>query len=746
MTDIIKTQNNVPVRYADMNDGTFAEVTSSVANNVLTKFRAGFETWPSDEWIEEKSSGDIITVDGNTMGASYAVISIDPLTAGSESYIETVESFNMPVEIAAGLHVSQVSYGQDLSIEFIDRDQIYPVIPGFLPFVVEILIASITQTTTTLSVSTLQPHNLSAGARIGIKNCSDARVNYPAIVVASVTSPTSFTVTGGPNGALPSQTVTDPVGAKGIVYARPALSGSKNGASLHLEASTTLGFLYTRSNSGDALPFASGSGNSLTARQAVVIGSAASNQISGSLPYSYSFAPTTEYRLTALSDRVQWSDSAIDSITASNNLMLRNQVTPQATKSYAVRIKARKEASATIPIGQIITVEKTGTTTATVTMDRPHNLTTGDLVFGYGVREVGPGFYPALSTAAAVTVLTPTTFTVVWGTAATNVSYGGYISKVNAACPQAGALTMSIQSAQKTTLADFQQQIVLVGSANWSGISIGDYVNIVGCRDNTTGASIGIDGAWKVANISTTNLTLVDIIGSSPVISDFSLVNCGGAIIKRTDLRVSYVRVFDYERLRVELLPRPTGDISMSVPVAVNNVPAVSVSGTPAVTLSGTANAVGGGAAHDAAIAGNPVRIGGRAVTANYTAVATGDAADLIATTVGAQITKPYAIPEAGFNASLALTTTTAVAIAAAAGAGIKRHLTACQAINTGAAAVDLIILDGVTERWRLTLPINVPVFFAFPTEVTTTANTALNANLSAAGTVRANFQGYTAP
>ena len=94
----------------------------------------------------------------------------------------------------------------------------------------------------------------------------------------------------------------------------------------------------------------------------------------------------------------------------------------------------------------------------------------------------------------------------------------------------------------------------------------------------------------------------------------------------------------------------------------------------------------------------------------------------------------------------MSLTTTTAVAIAAAGGANIKRHLTACQAINTGAAAVDLIILDGTTERWRLTLPVNVPVCFDFPTEITTTANTALNANLSAAGTVRANFQGYTAP
>lgn len=107
--------------------------------------------------------------------------------------------------------------------------------------------------------------------------------------------------------------------------------------------------------------------------------------------------------------------------------------------------------------------------------------------------------------------------------------------------------------------------------------------------------------------------------------------------------------------------------------------------------------------------------------------------------TVG--LSKPYS--DVCWSASLSLTTTTPTAIALVL-SGLKRYLTALQAINTGASAVDLIILDGTTERWRLTLPVNVPVIVPFPTELTVTASTALNANLSAAGTVRANFQGYT--
>ncbi len=159
-----------------------------------------------------------------------------------------------------------------------------------------------------------------------------------------------------------------------------------------------------------------------------------------------------------------------------------------------------------------------------------------------------------------------------------------------------------------------------------------------------------------------------------------------------------------------------------------------------------TSGSVSGTATHDTAITGGPVRIGGRAVSADYTAVGSGDAADLICTRVGAQIVKPYAIPETEWGASLALTATAAVAVQAAAAAGLKRHMTGFWAINTGAATVDLILLDGATERVRYPLPVNVPVALTFPTGLVLTAATALNAALSAAGTVRLNAHGYTAP
>jgi hypothetical protein len=559
------------------------------SSNISSKFRETFETWPSSSWNQSKASGDIITVDGNALGASYLVISVDPLSSGTESFVDTVQSFQMPIELAIGAHLSQNAWGQDASIEFIDRDFI-------TPSVADIEIASITQATTTLTVDTVLPHNLAVGKRIGIRDCSNAVANYPSLVIATVNSPTQFTCTGGPNSTIPSQTITNPVGAKGFVYFRPALSNSRNGSSLHFESSTaTLGFIYGRASAGDAIAFGSGSGNAINARQATTVGTTASVALVSS-PFTYSWTPTNEYRLTMMADRLQWSDALIDSVAASTNRLLRTQVVPNPSKDYFLRLKVRTEPSTTKPSAQIVTVSKAGATTATVTTDVPHGLVTGDLVIGYGVRDTGTGFYPALTTPAAVTVLTPTTFTVVWGTAATNTSYGGFVCKVNAACPLPGAISQSIQSAVKTTLVDGQSQIVLVGSANWSGFFVGDYVNLLGVRDTATGASIGIDGAWKVANISTTSLTLVNIPGNSPTVADFSIINCGGGVIKRTDFRISYARIFDFDRERVEILPRPTGDIANAAPVAVQNTPAVTVSsGTittvSAVTAAGTPTA-----------------------------------------------------------------------------------------------------------------------------------------------------------
>jgi hypothetical protein len=192
------------------------------------------------------------------------------------------------------------------------------------------------------------------------------------------------------------------------------------------------------------------------------------------------------------------------------------------------------------------------------------------------MRDQAAASFPNLVTATAVVAApTPTTFTIVVGTASTVTSYGGYVAKVQGGnlMSALGALTMAAQSATITS-----GILTLVGSAAWSGVLIGDFVELVGVRDSATGASLAIDGAWRVRDIATTNLVL-EYVGSGTVPTTLTTTNCGGGVIKRTDLRISFLRVFDFERERVEMMSRPSGDIANSVGVSVNNTPGVAQSG-----------------------------------------------------------------------------------------------------------------------------------------------------------------------
>lgn len=553
-----------------------------VPQNIVTKFRDAFESYtPGINWRETKGSGDLIYVDGNAAAASYLTISKDPLTAGNESSIASILTFTMPIELAFGVSLSQRTLGQEFSFEIVDTQ-------GVLPDVPDLEISSITQTTTVLTVDTVLPHGLSVGKSIGIRDCSNLVANYPAIVVASIPTPTQFTATAGPGGTIASQTITNPTGVKGFVYFRERLGRAQNGLSEIFEsASGTAASLYIRSEAGDALPSGTVAGS-----HSVAVGTTAPVQIVNSA-YQYAFTPTTEFRFFTQADRVQWADSAVDAIAQTSNRLLRTQVCPDPDVSYRLRVRANNNKSLTVPTAQIVTAVKTGTTTATITTDVPHNLTLGDPVVIYGIQNQAATAFPNLLTATAVaSVIDSTNFTIIIGTAATVTSYGGYVAKVNGGnlMSALGGIAQAIQSATLSTLVDGTRQLVLVGSANWAGLSIGDGVNVLGCRNIVDGATIGVDGVWKVANTATTNLTLVPLPGNTPI-ADFTIVNCGGAVIKRTELRLSFVRIFDYERQRVEMLARPIGDIAASVPTVIQGgtLPAVTTVSTVSTVTSVTA-------------------------------------------------------------------------------------------------------------------------------------------------------------
>jgi hypothetical protein len=543
--------------------------------NITTKFREAFEALSAEHWATVTGSGDIVQVDGNTAGASYLDISKSPYVAGNETTLETVTTFNMPVEIAFGAHRSQATLGQEFSFEFVDTGT-----P--LPDIADLAITSITQTTTVLTIDFAAPHGLVPGKAIGVRDCSNQLANYPALVVASIPSPTQITATAGPGGTITSQTITNPAGAKGFVFFRERFGRASNGVSQIFEnATATSSAFYVRSEAGDSLP-----SGTIAGAHGVTVGTTASVQLVNT-PYAYAFAPTTEYRIMVQADRVQWSDAAVDAVAQTSNRLLRTQIVPDPSETYKFRIRANNSKSLSIISGKVVSVTKTGTTTGTFNAPA-HGLVTGDLITYYGNSNAAAAFFPNLTAATAVTVVDANTFTAVIGSGTTGGGYGGIYSKVQGGNILPGVNNNSAVNATLSTLTGGTRQLVLTGAASWSGLLIGDIVEVVGVSNVTDGALLGVDGTWRVANSVTAALTLTPATAAvaAGLPADFALTNSGGAIVKRTCLRVSFVRIFDYERERVEMLARPTGDISGAAPVTVQNVPAVTVSSGTITTVS----------------------------------------------------------------------------------------------------------------------------------------------------------------
>lgn len=229
-----------------------------------------------------------------------------------------------------------------------------------------------------------------------------------------------------------------------------------------------------------------------------------------------------------------------------------------------------------------------------------------------------------------------------------------------------------------------------------------------------TNAALGVTGggveatALRVTLASdSTGLVSVDDNGGSLTVDGTLAVTQSGAWSLSANQSVNVAQINGVTPLMGNGV---TGTGSQRVTIASDNTAfTVNIGTMPNVTLAaGTnTNEVVGDAAHDAAIAGNPVRIGARALSADFTAVATGDTTDVIASLLGKQIVLPYALPGSSWNyaaASGGIVNTTGVSAKAAAGAGIRNYVTHVDVVNGHATvSTDVQIRDGAsgTVLWR---------------------------------------------
>lgn len=267
------------------------------------------------------------------------------------------------------------------------------------------------------------------------------------------------------------------------------------------------------------------------------------------------------------------------------------------------------------------------------------------------------------------------------------------------------------------------------------GFSTGDSVTVADVS--------GVPGANGTFAITVIDANSFDLVGSS---FSGAYVNTGWASVSRnlapassTDVKVQFVTIADYAELTTEITAG-RGQSVAGQGLGVNVLSTVA----PSVT------AVGGQARNTSGAV--PV-LAATGYSANPSAVTTGRGVDLLATLIGALVTKPYAIPEADWQYAAAaggITTTTDVAIKAAAAAGIRNYVTSIDVRNAHATmATEVVIKDGATVIWRQLLPaaMAAPVEITFPTPLKGSAATALNlACLTTGAQVYVNAQGFSAP
>jgi len=557
-------------------DSSLTTINSSILSapaNVTTALRDSFQTFVNGvNWNLSLGSGDIVQVDGNSGGASYLVISKDPLTANTETSITSTATFTIPTELTTGISMSQRTLGQELSVEIVSSDtQNTP--PANLA------ISSIQQAGTTLTVTTSTAHGLVPGSRIGIFGVTngvtgDSRANYPALVVATITSTVTFTCNATPIGALSNQTF-GPF-SFGTVYVRSALGYAQDGMSFIFENTTlTNASVYVRQDNG-----ATWSSGTVNGNHSTNIGSTVSQQSASA--YTYNFTPATEYRMMLQSDRATLTDAGVDSTSFSgtNTRLSRTQQVPNSTKTYRLRYRFTNDAGLTIPTAKIVSALKTGTTTATITTASVHGLTANvDYVLIYGIYDQG-NFVNQTTQLIVLSTPSSTQFTVAFGAAVTTTSYGGMVARAQGLNYPTGFANFSVISATVTTTE-------LNLTFNNTGINttylIGDYVNVYGVRSVPgLGSDLSVDGTYKVVNNGTTTAVLSPI-GTTTLPSTFGAVNSGGYMIKRTDARIHFSRMLNFQRERVELNAR--ADPSNGYPVLLNGNPFVQIAGNPGIYL-----------------------------------------------------------------------------------------------------------------------------------------------------------------
>jgi hypothetical protein len=528
-----------------------------VVGNARQKFRDGFAQQGTvqpnpDSWILEEDTPGTHFIDqgGDAQGSSYLRISLNPFVESEGLSLTSRRRFAFPMRVGWGISASQRISGQEFFVGMVAVDE-DGNIPKIEPVADKPITGAVATVTSNVATFTLAQHGLKGNDRINIIDCADHRMNVGPAIVTVATADTftvPITITNGSYSTV-----------GGIVRTIDPLRYVKNG----------MGYLWGDSTSVTTASIVARRNGAKFRSTSSTVATTTAAQTSTS-PYTDAFNSAGNQELYLSMDEAVARSYASDSNASTNGYVKFTQGIPDEELQYALHFRARILAGTTKIAGRIVSVTKTASSTATVTTDVPHGLAVGDFVQGYGVRDQ-TNFGNQSTWIAVASVPSETTYTLTWGGTATATSGGGAVWVNHGQVTAPGVLGQAVQSISRTN-----GVMTLIGNTTWSGPLPGEYLQVHGLDQAPE-----YEGAYKTLRVSGTTLEL-----EAPG-ENFTSINTGGAVFRRTDIRLHFARVMDYTRLVAEIVGGKgnTSDANGSVPVSL-------ASGTIAASQSSGANTV----------------------------------------------------------------------------------------------------------------------------------------------------------
>ena len=682
---------------------------------------------------------DFVTLRPTSNGQIVTALSLSPLHENTESVVLIDAPAAMPCSFEFEASISQRVRHDFATVCLQDGDS--HSVPADMN-IVSIYQSSATDgaaynatagTVVTVTLDAALPPGVYLSDWVHIYGLTDNRLNYPNLAIRWISLDRKTICAGfSDEAALPSLAATYTPGAgTAKVKFYNNMGGATDGMGIRFTSNVATSAALVSIFGGNDCQIS----GTLQGDHRITVGS--SNPI-----YAAGAAGNVEIRaasrfcIEASPRAIAWHDRTADTNAVYNNRGLRTAVKPSLNRQLRPRFRGVNPKSMSRPVARIKAISKAGSTTWTIQTLAPHGLVTGNYCTVKGVRDQAN--FANFATPVTVTVTGVDTRTLT-GTTGTAASYGGFLCLANGGVDQQGLLGQTVQSVAWDATTNV---LTLVGSAAWSTgvgvMNVGDYMHVFGVID-ASGADLGVDGAWEVANISSTSLQMIPIVSVSgqrvsPVVpGSITTVptNCGGAVIHRTTLRSHDTTFEQWGDSRIGIDGAGTVRYDKALPVNV-------LTGNVFVT---------GAAAEDAAAATTPILTGGvvRTATSPTTLVA-GDAARTTMTSGAALVVYPYAVPEVSWQYTGVLTTTTAQAAKAAGAAGIRNYVVGVQFQNTGGTATTILIQDGATTIAQFNAPANmaIPASVTFEVPLRGAAAAALNVNCGTAGAnVLVNVQGF---